>query len=465
MVPELHLACAAVPTSIRLLIMTELQESERSPDWTASSIGAQIVLQRVRNGTFKCEGISGLPVFRHAVIRFAAGGTDAEAECDDLYSNVRQFLLSLSSTAHSHPAACASTGPRTTCSGIADPSCLKVLVLVGNEDAPIPQKIEYENWLRAGDGTSVLPVVPATAVFSSVVPWEPLNKRNAYIWTERVGDAAAAVVALAGVAPEDNRLFVSYIRKEADPLAVQVFHALAERGFDVFVDRFRVPPGVDFQQRLSDELAHKAMILVLESKSILRSPWVEHELSFAKKHALGHLALHLPGGARVPHIDDGFREELEESDLIGTRRPGSRKLHPSALARVVRRIIDEHARAHTRRRTGLRTSLAAALAQAGISNQDVDREGYLRVAVQDAEGVRRYTFWATPRPAEVEDFLVTHGGCRPAPCPTGVIVAPAGFEEPRRRRRTEWLADVSSVRIRSSTDLNSLAEDVRSGTI
>lgn len=427
--------------------------------------GPRIVLQRVHGENLACEVISGIPVFRRALIRFAAGGPAASAECDQLYDAVREFLLSLSPEARVHPHPCGLRELRAECASIADPACLKVLVLAGNKSAPIPQRAPFVDWLRRGQDFSVLPVVPEADPFGTVVAWEPLSRQNAYRWTGRIGDAAPAVAALAGVAPEDNRIFVSYKRVEAGALAEQVFHSLAERGFDVFVDRFRVPPGVDFQRRLSDELAHKAMVLVLETGTILESRWVEHELSFAKKLGLGHLALHLPGGTRVPHIDDDFRVKVDADTDLVIAADGTIELKPDALARVVQRVVDEHARAHARRRNGLRTSLAAALARVGVRDQIIDQHGYLRVSVPDGAGVRRYAFWVTSRPADVEDFLVTHDGCKPAPCPTGVVLAPAGFEEPGRRRRTEWLADVSRVRIRSASELNALAEDVRAARL
>ena len=57
--------------------------------------------------------------------------------------------------------------------------------------------------------------------------------------------------------------FVSY--------ADQLFDALTHARFDVFFDRFRVDPGVDFQRRLTEELAHKSMVLLLECWPAIRS--------------------------------------------------------------------------------------------------------------------------------------------------------------------------------------------------
>ena len=46
---------------------------------------------------------------------------------------------------------------------------------------------------------------------------------------------------------------------------------LTQEGFAVFVDRFSVPVGVDFQERLMQELTDRGMVLLLHSPSVRKS--------------------------------------------------------------------------------------------------------------------------------------------------------------------------------------------------
>ena len=91
-----------------------------------------------------------------------------------------------------------------------------------------------------------------------------------------------------------------------------------QRRFDVFLDRFAVEPGVDFQRRLDEDLGDKAFVLLLESPELRQSRWVRHEILYAHSRRIEILALTLPGTASselVPTIDDAFRLRLDPSDL------------------------------------------------------------------------------------------------------------------------------------------------------
>src|SRR5207249_2908620 len=129
------------------------------------------------------------------------------------------------------------------------------------------------------------PLLPHAASPSQVLP-SALQPLNVVSWIHAPGERVDDVLGLAGIGTEDRRVFVSYRHSETMEIAEQLFEELPKHGFDVFVDRFRVGPGRDFQERLTDELAEKAMVLVLESASILKSQWIAHELSFAKAHDL-----------------------------------------------------------------------------------------------------------------------------------------------------------------------------------
>ena len=72
----------------------------------------------------------------------------------------------------------------------------------------------------------------------------------------------------ADITTEITRIFISYRRLETLPVALQLFDRLTHEGFDVFLDRFSIPPGYDFQRRLNQELEDKSMVILLESGSL-----------------------------------------------------------------------------------------------------------------------------------------------------------------------------------------------------
>lgn len=55
----------------------------------------------------------------------------------------------------------------------------------------------------------------------------------------------------------ESRLFISYVRRDTSAIADQLFGALTQEGFDVFLDRCSVPVGVPFQKRLMQDLCDK----------------------------------------------------------------------------------------------------------------------------------------------------------------------------------------------------------------
>jgi TIR domain len=61
---------------------------------------------------------------------------------------------------------------------------------------------------------------------------------------------------------------------------------LSRLRFDVFLDRFRLAPGVDFVERIVDELVDKAMIVAVDTRHAVRSSWVRHEVATAVNRRL-----------------------------------------------------------------------------------------------------------------------------------------------------------------------------------
>ncbi len=115
-------------------------------------------------------------------------------------------------------------------------------------------------------------LVPVLGVCTDVRRYQrqippPLWPVNGRAWPQGTPpDALSAVVLqVVGLADTDRRVFLSHCRSDGSALAEQLRTALADERWDVFLDRFSVPPADGFQERIDRELADKAFVLLLET--------------------------------------------------------------------------------------------------------------------------------------------------------------------------------------------------------
>jgi hypothetical protein len=240
-----------------------------------------------------------------------------------------------------------------------------VVACVTTQDSLAPaERADINLALEAG-----IPVLPLTGrgFAASALP-KPLNAINALSWSDERDVSVAAVLRLLGLIEEDRRVFLSYKRGDSDGVADQLRYGLQDRGFDVFLDRYSVPPGDDFQRRLDVELSDKAFVVLLESEDIGDSEWVRHEVTFALRQQISLVTLTLPwvpAARRLAAVPDDFRVTLNVSDLVRAHLRRQRKLTASALDQVLWRLEWEHARRLRRHREQLIETLSDWLRQSG----------------------------------------------------------------------------------------------------
>jgi hypothetical protein len=106
-----------------------------------------------------------------------------------------------------------------------------------------------------------------------------MRTQHAVTWRDDIRDIAGEIVDVVVMGAEDRRTFISYLRRDGSGVAEHLADILTELRFDVFLDRFRIPPGADFIERISDELIDKAMVVVVETAGAvgLRSTMSNHE--------------------------------------------------------------------------------------------------------------------------------------------------------------------------------------------
>ena len=179
------------------------------------------------------------------------------------------------------------------CAGNVTGLVSRVLIFVANGSGRIDPAIEQYFSAR---GSVIVPIVDQAI---STVPQTVLPPFIATTLAERTtnGDPHPILPRLlraAGIVASVS-LFISYRHADAKVVAGQLFHALAERGFAPFLDRFSSQPGDDFLELIQEELADKACLVSLETSDIGQSLYCRQEVAVAVARRMGMIAVDLPG--------------------------------------------------------------------------------------------------------------------------------------------------------------------------
>ncbi len=403
-------------------------------------------------GAFDCHAFDGLALPNPMLIQFHHVGTRmSQAIMNRLAAALLTELQVSSRATPVHPPC---NGKSSACHALNEDDCHKLLVLVGDGVTPASASDLPHQW-TSGRHFSVLPVLPETARTNAtrILP-SPLSAFNVSFWDRDVEEALSAVFQSAGVTAAQPRIFISYRQSDTAAAAIQLFDALSHDGFDTFLDHFRVPPGVDFQARLRQELGDKAMVLVLESANLASSPWVAFEIAEARACGLGLAALNFRGAPTVSGVDPSLRRWLHASDVAPD---GS--ILPAALDPIRAFVRIEHDRAILRRRIMLEQSFEQAVVSAGGAAPVREANGSFRV---NGAG-KAYQAWLTARPPELPDYHRAHGATA-APA-AGVIIGLSQLMEVSRQRQHEWLTGLCAMTLIDEGMMTKAARDMVGGLL
>jgi hypothetical protein len=426
--------------------------------------GAQVIFQCERpDGTFECLGFAGISIVNPIFLVFCSANTaQAKNELAILRSEFLARLQSLFPKLMPVPLPCGgSMVSPDMCHALQEPDCEKLLVIAGDSSVPLSMQPYYDTWLNGNSTYRILPVLPKSArtSVSTLLP-ASFHHINVEFWTTSIGEAIPSILSLSNLTPSSPRIFISYRQKDSATLAIQLFDALCHAGFETFLDHFRIPPGVNFQSRLTQELGDKSMVLLIESANILDSEWTTYEINVAKTCSLGVFALHVPNGVLAPGIDESVRMRVSDTDFQGGSFTATAELAQSMLTMVVDRAKAEHDRALICRRQILHDSLEGALAAQGVALAPLTPHGM--IPVNSTNGIQ-YMIWLTPRPPELLDFHSVHGAT--VPPAKGVVIGLSRLMEPMRLEQTVWLADLSQITMIEEGQIKKAACAIAKGTL
>ena len=420
---------------------------------------------------WEVDAFDGVPVVVPVSIAIAAGDAAMMGDVATLRRAIGTILAGAAPGVTVHTLPPISGNDPNASPWLTDMSRAAILVLVCSSTHATPSQPRLTPWSAPTIKRSVLPIFAAGGNPSTLLPTKDLQALNASFWKSAPTECIPAIFGRVGLTTSDQRVFISYRRLETQPLAEQLFDALSHDGFDVFVDRFSVSPGVDFQRRLDQELADKSMVVLLESKGIETSDWTKHEILFTKKYRLGFLSLMLPDRVAAPLVGPHRREHLQPSDFVGppTRitDPASKAnvdqwgaLTAASLARVVASVKSAHDAAMFDRRRYIQDVMIAALDAAHVTNRSQSADGLMTV---QSNG-KSYVIWLTTRPPGLPDFHTTHPRTI-TPASTGVIVGPTALLESTRVEQLTWLTSVSRVVWIDEDDITEAAKRIGRGAL
>lgn len=298
----------------------------------------------------------------------------------------------------------------------------------------------------------VLPIIPVDARLSltKLVP-KVVHKYNAALWGRSLREVIPAVFRHTGLSQSQPAVFISYKQSDTSQLAIQIFDALSHAGFDVFLDKFRIPPGVDFQVALTQELGEKSMLLVLESKTLSKSKWVKHEISVAKACGLGVMGLHLENCPTEPSID--LRVQLKATD----QECDSKRIKEEELPVIIAEIIAQIDRTNVMRRQTLEKSLDSSANAFGCRAVPGPAGSFIL-----KKGSKKRQIWLTSRPPNTPDFYKAHSYSDTTPIS---IIGLTRLWRLERANLADWLSRLSRMSLIDIDDLVRHVSDFANGNL
>ena len=163
------------------------------------------------------------------------------------------------------------------------------------EDMMLSELVEYS--------MPVIPVIENDRVINYLP--ECIKNLNVII-QDKDSDVCLTIVSnicrFFGLIRSERRVFISYARMDSAGIALQLFDALNQRGYNVFLDTASIEKGEIFQDELWHQMADSDLVVMLNTKNYAGRHWCREEYIKAMAHRIGILAISWPD-ADIPKED------------------------------------------------------------------------------------------------------------------------------------------------------------------
>ncbi|MCY4657955.1 MAG: toll/interleukin-1 receptor domain-containing protein [Gammaproteobacteria bacterium] len=295
----------------------------------------------------------------------------------------------------------------------------------------------------------VIPVIPIVAEeegdrISNVLP-RNLRKIHAAKWIGNGASVTSSLLQSLGLINFERKIFISYRQRDTLELANQLHQGLSRRKFDVFLDRFSLDVGVDFQNQLEIDLSDKAFVLLLESDGVVESEGVRHEMTFSQTFDIPVVALTLPNCSKhMPNIQSRHRVQLKADEFTGEGT-----LSPKALSMVLDELELLHAQVFWDRRNEI---LSGVINNLESKEYECISMAEWSVLASGQEG-NHALYSITPRRATTLDFFNTNLRINKIKDAAGIenligiVVHQSGCSSEEEKELLDWVSDLSEIRL------------------
>jgi hypothetical protein len=209
---------------------------------------------------------------------------------------------------------------------------------------------------------------------------------------------------------KSRRLFISYRRVEAQGVAIQLYEALDQNGFDVFLDTLSIRPGEPFQEVLWHRLADTDVVVLLDTPGFLSSRWTTQELATANSTNIQILQLVWPGNRLEAAAAFSRAVLLQNGDFQADSAGASARLQDAVAQKIVVEAESLRARALAARYTSLVEEFCFEARQCGLKPH-VQPERFITIELKSGDFVAAVPTVGLPdavRYQEIEDEIGRH---------------------------------------------------------
>lgn len=239
------------------------------------------------------------------------------------------------------------------------------------------------------DGNIILPIFIDD--FNAEIP-DTLSNQNGLQLDNNLLKITNLILEGFGLLRKNRKIFISYKRSESSDLAIQLYEALEQSNFDVFLDTHSIDKGEEFQEELWHRMTDCDVVIMLNTKGFLNSDWCKQELEKAHIKRIGIVHVIWPDCNFEDFAQLAFSMQLEEEDFEASR-------HPNGKTRikidVVKKLINLCEEARARNLASRQDSLITEFTQAAHNNNVLVNLQYSRYITQEIETGKRIIYIPT----------------------------------------------------------------------
>jgi hypothetical protein len=246
-----------------------------------------------------------------------------------------------------------------------------------------------------------------------------------------VDGTVLALFECASLLPRQRRVFLSYRRAESTEAALQLYAALSERQFDVFLDTHDIHPGKHFQEVLWQRLCDCDVLLFLDTEKYFENRWTDAEFGRANWRGIPLVR------AAWPEVPLNERAQLATSVEL-TKADFSKRysrLKQSAVVRLCDAVEDARTRSVASRFTQLTSTLVDSVKRGGGKVEGVSLRRSL--IVKTPAGTRIAVYPALGVPTSYTLYDATRDGHPP---PVAVVYDDGGIDERDWTAHMDWIS-------------------------